>query len=73
MKVILSKLNLEKSIAIIRSRNIFRSVKYEVSDGSKSNLKNVDITVEEQPTGEISAGACGTTGILQLELRKIIG
>ena len=63
MKVILSKLNLEKSIANIRSRNIFRSVKYEVSDGSKSNLKNIDITVEEQPTGEISAGAgIGTTG-----------
>ncbi len=58
-----SKLNLEKSIANIRSRNIFRSVKYEVSDGSKSNLKNIDITVEEQPTGEISAGAgIGTTG-----------
>ena len=34
-----------------------------VSDGSKSNLKIIDIDVEEQPTGEISAGAgIGTDG-----------
>ena len=58
-----SRLNLEKSIANIKSRNIFRAVKYEVTDGSKSNLKQIDISVEERPTGEISAGAgIGTTG-----------
>ena len=58
-----SRLNLEKSIANIKSRNIFRAVKYEVTDGSKSNLKQIDINVEERPTGEISAGAgIGTTG-----------
>ena len=58
-----SNLNLEKSIASIKSRNIFRSVKHEVSEGSKNNLKIINITVEEQPTGEISAGAgIGTTG-----------
>ena len=34
-----------------------------MENGSKSNLKVVDILVEEQPTGEISAGAgIGTTG-----------
>ena len=49
-----SNLNLEKSIASIKSRNIFRSVKHEVSEGSKNNLKIINITVEEQPTGEIS-------------------
>ena len=58
-----SNLNLEKSIAGLKSRNLFRSVKYKVSEGSKSNLKVIDINVEEQPTGEISAGAgIGTTG-----------
>ena len=42
---------------------MFRNVEYEVSDGSKNNLKIINITVEEQPTGEISAGAgIGTTG-----------
>jgi len=58
-----SNLNLEKSIAGLKSRNLFRSVKHKVSEGSKNNLKIIDITVEEQPTGEISAGAgIGTTG-----------
>ncbi len=58
-----SQLNLDKSIANIKSRKIFRTVKYDVTDGSKSNLKIIDISVTEQPTGEISAGAgIGTTG-----------
>ena len=60
-----SKLNLDKSIANIRSRNISRSVKSEVVDGSNNNLKVVNITVEERPTGEIAAGAgIGTNCIL---------
>jgi outer membrane protein insertion porin family len=34
-----------------------------VSDGSSNNLKKIEISVEEQPTGEISAGAgVGTNG-----------
>lgn len=58
-----TKLNLEKSIAEIKARNIFRKVNYNVRDGSKDNLKIIDINVEEQPTGEISAGAgIGTSG-----------
>ena len=54
---------LSKSISKIRSRNIFKSVNSEVKDGSKSDLKIIDIRVEEKPTGEISAGAgIGTNG-----------
>ena len=54
---------LEKSISKLKSRNIFKNVKYEITDGSNSNLKIVDIIVEERPTGEISAGAgVGTSG-----------
>ena len=58
-----TKINLEKSIAELKARNIFKDVKYQVSDGSESNLKTIDIEVEERPTGEISAGAgIGTSG-----------
>ena len=58
-----TELNLEKSIAEIKARNIFRKVNYNVRDGSKDDLKIIDINVEEQPTGEISAGAgVGTSG-----------
>ena len=58
-----TKLNLEKSIAEIKERNIFKDVKYTVKDGSENNLKIIDINVEEKPTGEISAGAgIGTDG-----------
>ena len=47
----------------IKSRNIFSSVKSSVSDGSSDNLKKIEISVVEQPTGEISAGAgVGTNG-----------
>ena len=59
----LTNINLEKSIAKIKSKGIFRKVDYEVYDSDQSNLKNIDIIVEEQPTGEISAGAgIGTSG-----------
>ena len=58
-----SQLNLDKSVAKIRSRNIFNSVKSKVSDGSSDNLKIIEIEIEEKPTGEISAGAgVGTNG-----------
>ena len=43
--------------------NIFKDVNYKVKDGSKDNLKKIEINVEEKPTGEISAGAgVGTNG-----------
>ena len=58
-----TKLSLDKSIAKIKSRKIFKTVKPSVSTGSSSDLKIIDIRVEEQPTGEISAGAgVGTEG-----------
>ena len=58
-----TNLNLEKSIAEIKARNIFKEVNYEINEGSKSNLKIINIVVEEKPTGEISAGAgVGTSG-----------
>ncbi len=58
-----TNLNLEKSIAKIKARKIFKSVSPNIKDGSEPNLKIIDINVEEQPTGEISAGAgIGTSG-----------
>ena len=58
-----TNLSLEKSISNIKSRNIFRDVKYKISEGSAKNLKTIEITVEEKPTGEVSAGAgIGTDG-----------
>ena len=58
-----TKLSLEKSIAEIKARNLFKTVNYEIKDGSKNNLKIINIAVEEKPTGEITAGAgIGTSG-----------
>ncbi len=58
-----TKLNLEKSISEIKSRNLFNEVNYKIVDGSANNLKIINIEVVEKPTGEISAGAgIGTDG-----------
>ena len=58
-----TNINLEKTIAKLKSRNIFKDVRYEIFDGTEDNLKEIDIIVEESPTGEISAGAgVGTSG-----------
>jgi len=58
-----SKTKLEKSIGNLKAMNIFNSVKHEILDGSEPGLKTIDITIEEKPTGEISAGAgYGTEG-----------
>ena len=58
-----SNLDLNKSISELKARNIFKDVKSKVSDGTKNNLKIIDIEVEERPTGEITAGAgIGTDG-----------
>ena len=71
----LTNISLDKSVAKIKARNIFSSVKSEIKNGSKNNLKIINILVEEKPTGEISAGAgVGTNGVvLVLTLLKIIG
>ena len=58
-----TRINLDKSISKIKSRNLFKDVKYQITDGTETNLKIIDIEVEEKPTGEISAGAgIGTSG-----------
>ena len=70
-----TKIKLDKSISSIKSREIFRTVDKKVKEGSANNLKVIDIRVEEQPTGEISAGAgIGTEGgSLPSMFKRIIG
>ena len=59
----LNQLKLEQSVAKLKSRNLFSDVQVKVLDGSNNNQKIVNISVEEKPTGEISAGAgIGTNG-----------
>ncbi len=58
-----TNLRLDKSIAKIKSRNIFNTVESKIKTGSSPDLRIVDINVEEKPTGEISAGlGVGTNG-----------
>tara|TARA_B100001121_G_scaffold256689_1_gene234640 strand:+ start:1298 stop:3547 length:2250 start_codon:yes stop_codon:yes gene_type:complete len=58
----LNELLYNKSIDQIRSLGIFKSVKSEIVDGSDQNLKVINVSVEEKPTGEISLGAGVGTG-----------
>ena len=59
----LNTLLYNKSIDNIKSLRIFKTVKGVIKDGSDKNLKVIDVTVEEQPTGEISlAAGVGTSG-----------
>ena len=52
-----------KSVNNIQSLGIFKKVKTDVKDGSNISFKEIDINVEERPTGEISLTAgFGTTG-----------
>ena len=52
-----------KSINNLKSLNFFRNVSSEIIEGSSPESKKINITVEEKPTGEISAGAgIGTSG-----------
>ncbi len=52
-----------KSVNNIQSLGIFKKVKTDVKDGSNNSLKEIDINVEERPTGEISLTAgFGTSG-----------
>ena len=58
-----NKLKLDQSIAKIKARNIFSSVETKITDSKSKNEKNIEIKVEETPTGEIIAGAgIGTSG-----------
>ena len=59
----LNEILFNKSLNNLKSKGIFKSVKHEVSQGSNTSLKNIDIKVEEKATGEISLGAgVGTSG-----------
>tara|TARA_B100000787_G_scaffold116607_1_gene87083 strand:- start:326 stop:2563 length:2238 start_codon:yes stop_codon:yes gene_type:complete len=52
-----------KTINSLKSLNYFSNVESEVIRGNTENQKIINITVEEKPTGEISAGAgLGTNG-----------
>ncbi len=52
-----------KSLNNLKYKNIFKNVSSKVIDGSVPNKKIINLTVEEKPTGEISAGAgYGTSG-----------
>ena len=52
-----------KSRNNIKSLNFFKTVNTDVVKGASNNSKIINITVEEKPTGEISAGAgLGTSG-----------
>ena len=52
-----------KSVNNIQSLGIFKKVKTDIKDGSNNSFKEIDINVEERPTGEISVTAgFGTSG-----------
>ena len=46
-----------KTVNNIKNLNFFKSIESEVIQGNDLNSKIINITVEEKPTGEISAGA----------------
>ena len=52
-----NKLLHNKTINNLKSSRIFKTVNSDIKDGSTKGLKIIDITVQDQPTGEISAGA----------------
>ncbi len=52
-----------KSINDLQSLGIFKKVDSKVTDGSNKSFKQIDLNVEERPTGEISLSAgFGTSG-----------
>ncbi len=52
-----------KSINEIKSKRLFKVVEKTIEDGSSNDFKIINISVEEQATGEIFAGAgTGTSG-----------
>ena len=53
----------KKTLNNLRSLNFFKKVDSEIVNGSDDNQKIINLTVEEKPTGEITAGAgLGTDG-----------
>ena len=66
-----------KTINNLKSENIFKSVVSDVKDGSANGLKVIDLTLEEKPTGEITAGAgygsAGSTFIIGIKENNFNG
>jgi outer membrane protein insertion porin family len=59
----LNKILQKKSVNNLKSKGIFKSVNYNIIDTEDDLKKDIDIIIEEKPTGEISAGAgFGTEG-----------
>ena len=55
--------NLNKSTDSLKSLGIFKNIKIDVLDSKKSENVNLVVSVDEKPTGEISAGVgYGTSG-----------
>ena len=46
-----------KSMNKLRSKNLFKKVHFEMIDTQNSEQKDINIIIEEKPTGEIMAGA----------------
>ena len=58
-----SEILVNKSINNLKSLNFFKSVNNEIIDGNDFNTKIMNISLEERPTGEITAAAgIGTSG-----------
>ena len=52
-----------KSMNMLRSKNLFKKVDFKIIDTENSDQKDINIIIEEKPTGEIMAGAgYGTDG-----------
>ena len=52
-----------KSLNVLRSKNLFQKVESKIIDTENSDQKDINIIIEEKPTGEIMAGAgYGTDG-----------
>ena len=58
----LNNILFQKSINNIKATNIFKSVEAKIVKTDNDLEKIIDITVEEKPTGQISAGGIGTQG-----------
>jgi outer membrane protein insertion porin family len=58
-----SEILVNKSINNIKSLNFFKTVNSKVVTNNENNTKSIDISIQEQPTGEIYASAgAGTSG-----------
>ncbi len=62
----------KKNVNQLKSLNFFKDVKSDIVDGSIPNSKIINYTVQEKPTGELSAGAgFGTSGeVVEFAVRE---